>query len=476
MVFTPASLDADPAGIHRRPGQGALDAAGERRSDRPASRLAGGAGLPATAGAWIYVAAVVDLGAIRAAAGGAAGTPLTVTIFGSDTRQSSSPAYADELRFSPLDGVYSAQVFDPGTGRPSALLGENGETMRVVRDSAGAIAALVGPADQNVGMIAACAYAREMAGDSFNPAFPNQTLQCLSSSFGVYHDFDPSDLGGWTLSSGWAISGGALKFSGQSSDPIGSRAELTGFVHTNYAARVRAPAASCQTSSVSIGTGDLFLSWLPGATAGQGSWSLRSTTNGNVQVLAETAGAFREDWLFAIVDGVAFFFADGTQIFGELLSMTPQGKLQLAATGAAAFEQLVVAVDPSLSITFSDGAGQPLLGVAMVDRQTVLVEGTLYDAMGRVSVNRNPVSDAIALASPTALPAPAPTLAQGALTTYLPLKSGGAQMSLQEYLTPSVSGAPYSQSLFEASPYGRPIETGAPGADHAIGGGHSTTG
>lgn len=430
--------------------------------------------FPATAGAWVYVSAVLDLGAIRAAGGIAAGTPLSVTILGSDSRQSSSAAYADELRFSPLDCVYSAQVFDLSAGRTSALLGENGQTTRIVRNGSGAIAAVVGPADLNVGMIAAAAYSREMAGDSFNPAFPNQILRCLSSSLGIYQDFDPSDLAGWTLPSGWAIANKALTFSGQSSDPIGSRAELTGFLHSDYAARVRAPAESCQASSVSIGTGDLFVSWLPGVTAGQGTWSLRSSAGSGLQVLAETAGEFRENWLFAIVDGVAFFFADGRQIFGVIPTAIPQGRLQLAASGPAAFEQLVVAVDPSLSISFTDGAGQPLLDMAMVDRQTVTVEGVLYDSMGRVSVHSNPVSDPIALAAPGASPpATAPTLALGAPTTYLPLKTTGGRMSLQEYLTPSLSGAPYSQSLFEASPYGRPIETGAPGPLHAIGSGHT---
>lgn len=431
-------------------------------------------GFPATNGLWSYVTAVVDLGAIRVAGGIAAGTALNVTVRAADTRPTSVASYVDELRFMPLDSVFSGQVFESATGLISAILGDSGATNRIVRTGALSIAAIVGPADTNVKMVMATGYARA-GGASFTPAQPNQILRCKSASFGIYHDFDPTDTGGWNLPTGWTITNRALQFSGQSTDPVGSRAELSNFVQSDYAVRVRVLGAQSQGSTVSIGTGDLFVSWIPGSTPGQGSWSLRQLAGSTLTILASAPGAFGEEWLFAVVDGVLLFYVDGAQLLGWKLGFTPQGKLQLAANASTAFEQLVVSVDPELFVEFIDGAGQSMLGMALIDQETVQVEGQLYDTFGRLSVTCNPVVNPVVTATVPNLPAPAPTQTQGALTTYLPAKSGGGQMTLADYLTPSISGAPYSQTVFEASPYARPTEIGEPGADYAVGSGHSTT-
>jgi RHS repeat-associated protein len=432
--------------------------------------------FPAPSAAWQYLQAVVDLAHIRAAAGVAANTPVSVTILGCDNRAASVAVHADELCFRPLDSAFSANVFDAVNGLVTATLDENGATSRPIYDGGQRTVALVGPGEENVAWISLVAYARTMSPDgSFQPAFPNQVLGVRSASFGSYQDFDASDASRWTLPASWAIAGNQLAFAGTSTDAIGSRAELTGFVNSDYAALVRVPTTPGAATTVSIGTGDVFVSWVPGGNAG--TWVLQRQVSGTWTTLASHADGYAETWLFAVVDNVLFFFADGAQIFGWRAGAPTQGKLQLAAKGPAAFEQLVIAVDPSLAVTFLDGAAEMLATMAMVDNQTVQVTGQLFDPLGRPAYARNPVRQSIVLGVPAlgaGTTTPDTGLDQGALTTYLPYKPNNQQMTIAEYTNPAISDAPYVQTVFEASPLCRQIEVGAPGAQFAVGSGHTT--
>ena len=432
--------------------------------------------FPAAGAQWQYLQAVVDLAKIRQAANVPANASVSVTVFGCNNRANSVAVYVDELCFSPIDAIFSATVFDAASGLVTATLAANGATWRPVYDGANRIGALVGPGEQNIAWISLLAYARAISpSGSFQPAFPNQAVSIQSASFGSYHDFDASDQSLWTLPASWTIANNQLSFTGTSSDPIGSRAELTGFVHSNYAAMLRVPAAPAAAATVSIGTGDVFVSWVPAAT--DGTWLLQHLVSGTWTTIDSLPGAYAEQWLFAVIDNVIFFFADGTQIFGWRIGAPTQGKLQLAAKAAAAFEDLVIAVDPSIAVTFIDGAGVTLATMAMVDSQTVQVTGQLFDPLGRTAYERNPVRQTIALGTPAlsgGMNSADSGLNEGGLTTYLPYKPGGGQMTLAEYTNPLISDAPYAQTVFEASPLSRAVETGAPGAAFAVGSGHTT--
>jgi RHS repeat-associated protein len=432
--------------------------------------------FPAASAQWQYLQAVVNLAAIRQGAGIPANTPVSLTILGCDNRASSVAVYADELCFSPLDADFDATVFDAASGRVMATLEANGATWRPVHDGGQRVGALVGPSERDIAWISLLAYARLMSPDgTYQAAFPNQALSVGSASFGIYQDFDASDASQWTLPANWSIAGNQLVFDGMSADPIGSRAELAAFSQSNYAALVRVPAASA-SATVSIGTGDVFVSWVPAGA--NGSWILQQQVSGAWTSIASLPGTFAEQWLFAIVDNVAFFFADGAQVLGWRIGTPTLGKLQLAATAAAAFERLVVAVDPSLAVTFIDGGGVTLATMAMVDNQTMQVTGQLFDPLGRPAYERNPVRQSVALGVPAqsgGTTSPNSGLNEGALTTYLPYLSGGTQqMTIAQYTNPAISDAPYTQKVFEASPLGRVIEVGAPGAGFTIGSGHTT--
>lgn len=430
--------------------------------------------FPAASRQWQYLQAVVDLAAIKKSAGVAANTSVSTTVFGSDNRSSSIAVYADELCFAPLLSGFSGNVFDVDTGLITATLGANGDTYRPIYGGGGRQCALVGPGEQNIAWISMLAYARAMSSDgSYQPAFPNQAVSVRSTSYGIYQNFDPSDASQWTLPANWQLANNELQFNGTSTDPIGSRAQLNNFTQSNYAALVRVPAAPGSSTTVSIGTNDVFVSWTPGT----GAWTLQRLVSGSWTSIATLPGSFAEQWLFAVVDNVVFFFADGAQIFGWRMSGPTQGKLQLAAQGNATFKELVIGVDPSLSVTFIDGGGETLQTMSMVDSTTVEVDGQLFDAFGRPSYERQPVRQSVFLGTPPqagGTASPNTGLNEGALTTYLPYGQGGTQLTLAQYLDPAISDAPYVQTAFEPSPLGRALEIGQPGASFAIGSGHTT--
>lgn len=432
--------------------------------------------FPAASTRWQYLQAAVDLARIKLDAGIAAGASVSITVSGYDNRGAGVSVYVDELCFAPLGAVFSASVFDASSGRISATLTANGATRRPVYDGGGRTCAMIGPGEQNVAWISLLAHARAMSPDgSYQPNFPNQVVAVESASFGNYQDFDASDASLWTLSASWSIADNQLVFDGTSADPIGSRAELKDFSQANYAALVRVPADPGAAATVSIGTADVFVSWVPGTT--DGTWMLRQQVSGSWNTVASLLGSYAEQWLFAVVDNVVFFFAGGAQIFGWRIAAATQGKLQLAAKTSAAFEELVIAVDPGLAVTFIDGAGSKLATMAMVDSQTMQITGVLFDPLGRPAYQRNPVRQSVVLDTPALSGGTASDdtgLNEGGLTTYLPFLPGGSQMTLAQYIDPATSGAPYAQTVFEASPLCRPIEIGAPGADFTIGSGHTT--
>jgi len=433
--------------------------------------------FPAPSDDWQYVQAVVPLAQIRQETNIAADTVLTVSIHARNTR-GSVIVNVDELCFRPLDSTFSATVFDTQTGRAVAELGANGATRRSLYNGGGRLCARVGPDNSSIESISLLAYSRAMsADDEFQPAFPNQIIALTAASPGLFQEFAASDKRRWMLPTDWTIGGRQLRFGATSTDAIGSRAELTGFSHSNYAALVRVPSADCEGATVSLGTGDIFVSWIPGQTNGQWILQQQQPGSGSWQSIGQVPGPFAELWLFAIIDGVVFFFADGMQLFTWTAVGTSLGKLQLAATRPAAFENLLVAVEPSLTLTFVDGENEKLATVALAGKETAVISGRLFDVFGRPAYESKPLQGSLAIAAPT-VPGASSQANCGmnacAPATYLPARADGKPMSLDEYINPAISGAPYVQTVFEDSPLGRPVEIGAPGARLAIGSGRTT--
>lgn len=433
--------------------------------------------FPDTAATWAYLHQIVDLAAVRAANPSVpAGTPLCVGLLGCN-QKAGKTCWVDELRFSPLDCAWQATVFDSGSLLPAATLGPNGQTMRMVRDSARTIVASVGP-DENVAGIASFTYARSLsANGGFDPNLPNSLLQIGSIADGVYFDFDPSDKATWTLpDSSWDVTDRQLVYTGSTTPPAFSQAKLTGFSHGNYALKVdvRRQAAS---ANVRAGTGNVYVTW----DANTADWTLfaPSTPGGAAAAVAARSGRFAESWTLALVEELVLFYADGLQVFCYQLPGTVRGdgQLILGLSGPGSFSELVCAVEPQISVGFVDGAGKRMQTLSLVDGHTIVARGTLYDNLQRPQYEKDPITNPPMIGAPPPVQGdPPPAGAEqvrliGDIDSYLPYV-GGQPMTVAQYTAPA-NGYPFTQTSYETAPMSRMTEAGAPGPSYAVGSGHS---
>lgn len=425
--------------------------------------------LPDTAGKWGYQHMTVDLAAVRAAnLSIPPGTALTVALIAYNQKASKS-CWVDELRFQPLDAVYQATVYDTSTWLSNATLGANGATMRNVRDTRNTIIAVVGP-DENVAGLASFTYARSLTSDgSFDPSLPNSRLTLGSADPGVYYDFDPSDAADWTLpNASWSITSRQLVYTGTSAPADFSQAQLTAFSHGNYAAQVIVQRTSTTRANVRFGAGNVYVTW----TESTGTWTLWAPLipQGAPQAITRL-GQFGDNWCFIVVEQLVLFYADGLQVFCYTLPSTvfADGKLILGLSDPGAFSELVVCVEPRVSVEFIDGAGKTIQSLALRDGQTVVAGGVLFDTMQRPQYGKDPVSNALVIGTSAG---DEQNRLIGNIGSYLPYE-GGNQLTLAQYVAPA-NQYPFTQTLYEATPLSRILEQGQPGTNFAVGSGHAT--
>ncbi len=436
-------------------------------------------GLSDTAGKWAYLHQIVDLAAVRAANPSVPATaPLSVGLIAYN-QKTGKRCWVDELRFSPLDAAYEATVFDVDSLLPGATLAPNGQTTRLVRDAARNVTAVVGPAE-NVASISSFTYARSLtSGGIFDPNLPNSLLSIGGLANGVYYDFDPSDKADWTLPDAyWNVAGWQLVYTGTTTPPAFSQATLTGFVHGNYAVKVEVQRQSGAgtLANARVGMGDVYVAWDQTAA----TWTLYApaTPGGAAQVQAVRAGRFARTWILAFVEELVLFYADGQQVFCDQLTglVRGDGKLILGLSGPGSFSNLVCAVEPQISLGLFDGAAKPMQSLSIVDGNTVVAGGTLYDSQQRPQYGKDPVSNPLMIgAGPQATPPPPSTAEQnrliGDIDSYLPYVNG-QPMTVAQYTAPA-NGYPFTQTLYETAPTARVIEEGAPGTAFAAGSGHT---
>ncbi|MHA4807281.1 RHS repeat-associated core domain-containing protein [Flavitalea flava] len=447
--------------------------------------------IPNTNGQWAYLQQVINLPAILSASGLPASTILYLTIFAYNLNASQN-CLIDDLRFSPTEGSFGATVYDAANRLVTATLGNNGETSRLVYDAYNRVLATVGP-QESVQSLSAFSFSRDLTSlDSFQSAYPNSVLQLSTTSQSLYYDFHnsyPSASGtgsAWAYSgdsqASWAITGGALTFTGTSSTPLGSRATLGVFGFTNFAVQVYIPSHS---GNVGISNGELVAYWDAAANSGAGTWTLaRYSQSNNVVTLtpiySSSVVGFGNYLIFAVVDNLLLFFVNGTQVFSYSItnsdSTLPQyGFPSLLVNQAASFDDMVVLNDPQLSIGFIDGFGNTLqqlslegyVGQGTADQTGYrsVSTGVFTDGLGRPQYARNPALPALAINA-------ANYLITGNQYTYL-VDASGQQETLQQYLA-GTAGFAYTAINYEPSPLSRetslvlPRESGQPAANFTI--------
>lgn len=412
-----------------------------------------------TGGNWQYFFQVIDLAKIRTVNGVADNITLSVTVFGYNQKTGLSiQPMVDNLRWSPLDGVFNATAFEADTFLPLAKLGENGQTEQVIRDVYKRVVGSTGPG-AGLTQITINTLARDISGsDSLNPSFPNSRMDITSAQDGGYYNFEASDSGAWNLPTDWQMAGGKLSYSGTGgTPPLGSQATLKTFGYTSFAAYVKVyPGATVPNTGV--GATNVYVYWDQGTTR----WNVCYLVNGQpMTVLSKLGPGYRNDMLLVIMDGLLTFFADGTEVFTFQLPSTirPDGTFFLSFNGGGAFGDLLVAGEPRLKTAFLDGTGRNLQSLVMRDGSTLVAAGRLAEQAQGSTYEKNYFFRPIVVNT---------NMFDGGVGSYLPDDpSGGGQLSLSQYLS-TTGGYLYNQDVYEASPLRRKsIEAGA-GATFAV--------
>jgi RHS repeat-associated protein len=415
-----------------------LDASGAQVWDATAP-------FPGTEGRWQQLALVIDLPT------GATG-PLTVRLRGTNT--GSTDAFADDLRFSPLECAFAARVYDQTGLVTLAELGPRGEVERYAADCFRRPRARTDASGRP-----------SWVGDRFLRV-PGGTPQAGSrvdgypAAGGVWEDFSSSDLsvvwdaagaGAWVVD----VASRHLRHAASAApETLAMRAQV-GAGLDGVQVEVLPPAQP--TSPVGVTLGPATVRWDPA-----GCWQLCDST-GAVLATADEPVLRADDWLLVGAGDTLLFFYGGRQVFQHDLATAVTGACALTAKDEIVFGPVVAFSNVSAGIDYLDGFSRSVQAhVYGEDGWTA--RATLYDALGRQVAGTKPV--------------PRPAGAFGYwqdLVTNVDLDgTGTVGGAVAAYYGPGGGGPsddggyPFQRSRFEASALGRPLEQGLPGTAFAI--------
>lgn len=418
--------------------------------------------IPDTSNQWRQLQQVIDLAALRTAAGVPAEVALRIGVKAFNPNPTAA-CLVDDVRLSPVDGRFSASVYDARTRMLLATLGNNGETTRIVYDAYQRQIAQVGP-EEAVRWLVAPAFSRDLtAQDRYLADFPNTTLSLRTTSYSRYYDFHDGDAADWTFQGGtWAITGGALTYAPPTvppSFPLGGTATLRNVAFTNFAVRISVSTAASGTAGV--GNGEIYVYWEGSAS----QWRLaRKNTDGTlVTQRSSAAHGLGTSWVFLILEGLVSFYSDGVQIFTWTYTpasgLTGVGQPVFTLAQSGSFDDLFVLDNPELNVTLQDGLGRPTQGLGLQGRQAIASgnypsdgRGAFVDPIGRPEYLRHPRVASLQVASP---PSSATALLEGGESTYL-VSPDGQRLDKQQYLDGSVSQVlDYTTLRYEPAPTSR---------------------
>lgn len=397
-----------------------------------------------------------------------AGATLTVRAF---TSKASASCVIDDIALLPAAADMTARVYDPVFRTVTAELAP-GATKRSLYDDFQTLAASTGPVD-NTRAINLASLARR-AGSAVSPTCPNMTTTLQARGGGAYLPFTDDWAARWTATApgAWSAQGGVLLHSGAGPDTV----TWTGYAaQTSYGAMltVAPPDGSAQPAGeVGVQTGNQTVAWRPGETGDRGAWMLNGAVVSNPNS-ADGSFAYARQWAIAMVDQRLLFWADGRLILDATPSVSSVGTLVLHASGSVGFGPLVVFDEPIVQIGYTDGVSNLRQELTMDAGASVVVRETLFDALSRPAI----------VTKPATLSVPASQPLFGYRTQFV--TNGGVDGSLWtsgemegdiNTVYPADQKHPYARDVFEASPLGRVVEKGLPGATFAVGAKSTTIG
>lgn len=178
------------------------------------------------------------------------------------------------------------------------------------------------------------------------------------------------------------------------------------------------------------------------------------TTNG--VLTAQRIGGL---WALYVHKKTLVFRIDGKVIFSKTFDRAITGTASLFFDSSVAISDLAVGSSPAAAVNYTDTTGNQLQQQAIENGQ-MSVSQVLTDVQGRPAVQAKPIWVEASVATPLL----------SYTTDVAPLDWTTGQMSgLVAAAFPADGGFPYTRETYEASPLGRVLKSGLPGADFAVG-------
>ena len=394
-----------------------------------------------TNGTWQYWYYAIDSSQIQ-------GDYINIKI---SNQKTSKSFLIDDICFVPLVCLAQINVYDPNFKVVTAELNPNGDTVRHLYDS------FLLPAVAEIGLCETVSgvsmdyLVRQGTEDEsfvFPQNAPNSKLGISAMNGGVYANLINGEQwqDDWSSSQldSWQVQNNALVHTGDKSaitfTPTAS--------YTNYGVRLLVYPLETLQNPLGIRIGSqLTITWTPN----QG-WNL--TINGESSTVNAT-GEMPNRWLLVAANETLLFYADGKPIFSQIISGEVSGAFQLFSADNVEFKNIVTFKAPQIGISYTDGASNQRQTQGLEGKNT-LVSGTVYDSLVR------PVITTKTARFENTLLAYRPNF-----VTNIDWETGVLTGELTNYY-PQDQGYPYSRTVLEASPLGRPIQQGIPGKDFAI--------
>jgi RHS repeat-associated protein len=474
--------------------------------------------VPDTGGMWLYVFLTVPLPAGRSS------PQVTLSI----RNEKPAALLVDDVRFSPLLADWDGVAFDPASLRPQSTFVTSGQTRMV---GFGDFDETRFEIDEGFAFVTYGSRSLSCRGNggAFDAASPNASLTVSPQAWGLLQSFTLGD--GWQTDwqsadfGRWVPEGGALVHQPGQEDrltyysqdflpgepsygftlrvrPVGA---LTGGVGLAFGAAARlgwdpaqaawwldtgsGPVRSAPRASLRLGAADhgadldggVLSPALLGAFARGGlplssastvsvvasgtSWRVQDAGGATVYYLvadgAQPSGlavvTFPTEWTLLVLGTDVVFFADGERVLSYRDSQPVSGGLGIFATDRVAFDNVAIFTDPTVELSYQDGASRTRQEQVW-DTAGPIATAAFFDELSRPGVT----TQAARLAQ-----------AGGAVLAYDPGLAAFDRATLKmtgkvAAQNPDAGDFAYARTRYEASPLGREVEKGLPGAELAI--------
>ncbi|MDP4197121.1 MAG: RHS repeat-associated core domain-containing protein [Bacteroidota bacterium] len=402
----------------------------------------------------------------------------------------------DNLRIYPLTAIASSKSYDANRGYLQSIKLENGDLIKYAYDAFGRQIGTINPKGITIQTITS-----SLSSDRNNGAYlttdPNLTLNtAVNGKDGFYEDFE-THLDHWSkidyangITSTWQLENGRLRHDDPGNGTTGSGGDKLCF-DLGYEIKGRVVLElSVKTSSAATVNGTDYYDF--GIAAGGSTFDLNSnhtysaiwtafkgyknwqTYNGSWVNIASWFKGDRTYRLKIVMDvnsKQADYYIDGklcqSNISFDNRSTNGISKIVLfnyslpnSPKTTWYIDDIMVYSEPSQSVAYTDGVGKVRQTQVDEGAGQILVNASLYDDLGReyIKTKTTRVNSSF-----------------GYRTNFitLPFDANTGVMTGEVVTLNNNESYPYSRTVFEQSPLGRPVESGIPGATYKIGGGHT---